>query len=507
MARDQAGVGVSAPLPIEDVCREPVEVRPAGAGYEFSLDGAALEPVVEALDGSDTRSPGSVVHVHGFAMVLGPPGRYQYFSPREHADELELSFDGGPRQLVALRVGLRPRPVPRADGRSALFDEAPAGGVKIDARPRGELQHLRGLVLERWDDRIAGPVAGLEGSQLFLKYAVGPTEVDGGAVVPAQLPADLGYLSLEVSDSLELLAVDVAEAGPRAVGLAGLERFTRLRYLQVDRGRSIRGGPSYLEAAGLAGLTTLERLDVQPAVGLLLREPERLGALVKLRALDLSWHDEVVDLEFVRRLVQLRWLDIRSSGVVSLAALAGHPGLVEIVADGAPVTTLPELPPPGLRTLSLLSTRVEDEASERLAAAAPGAVIRHRWDRALEAVAACATRIQVRSGGTCHRGGRTEKTLFASEDPAVLRELLPLLRVDEANSTAHCMCCGNFTIELYRGAEPLTVIGYHHGRSVRWEGWPGDGLLADPAGLCQWLEGRGVAGACPAPKDGGAPRE
>jgi len=56
------------------------------------------------------------------------------------------------------------------------------------------------------------------------------------------------------------------------------------------------------------------------------------------------------------------------------------------------------------------------------------------------------------------------------------------------------MCCGEPSIEFYRGKELAVSLSMHHGRSLRWEGWPGDGELTKASGesLSQWLAEHGA---------------
>ncbi len=60
------------------------------------------------------------------------------------------------------------------------------------------------------------------------------------------------------------------------------------------------------------------------------------------------------------------------------------------------------------------------------------------------------------------------------------------------------MCCGNPTLEFYRGNKLVVSLGYHHGEGVRWlDGkWEGDGLLTDEAAefLAVWMHERGISG-------------
>jgi hypothetical protein len=61
----------------------------------------------------------------------------------------------------------------------------------------------------------------------------------------------------------------------------------------------------------------------------------------------------------------------------------------------------------------------------------------------------------------------------------------------------HCMCCGEPSIEFYRGERLVLTLGFHHGQSLRWVGgWPGDGaLITDSARfLVKWLADHEVEG-------------
>ncbi len=116
-------------------------------------------------------------------------------------------------------------------------------------------------------------------------------------------------------------------------------------------------------------------------------------------------------------------------------------------------------------------------------------------ERTLTKALAGVDRIRVRSGGTCHRDVETERTLFEETDPAKIATVIHDIRIDTAKSGFHCMCCGDPSIEFYRGEELVVTLGYHHGRSVRWrEGWRGDGLMTtdSAAAMNSWLVAHGV---------------
>jgi hypothetical protein len=88
-----------------------------------------------------------------------------------------------------------------------------------------------------------------------------------------------------------------------------------------------------------------------------------------------------------------------------------------------------------------------------------------------------ATKLVVRSGGLCHRDVSTENVLFAVESQQEVADIVAHIHVVEAESGFHCMCCGDPTLEFYRGSKLVAEVGFHHGRSIRWRRWSGDGLL------------------------------
>ena len=59
-----------------------------------------------------------------------------------------------------------------------------------------------------------------------------------------------------------------------------------------------------------------------------------------------------------------------------------------------------------------------------------------------------ATRLRIRSGGTCHRQLAKEKTLFELKDAAQIRDFVRQIGIVEAESGFECMCCGEPTFEF-----------------------------------------------------------
>jgi len=120
------------------------------------------------------------------------------------------------------------------------------------------------------------------------------------------------------------------------------------------------------------------------------------------------------------------------------------------------------------------------------------------WTAPLHKAVRGATRLRVRTGGTCHRNPEKEKTLLDLRETDEIAEVIANITIDPNENGFHCMCCGGPTLEFYRGDELLAMLGYHHGLSLRWPNgnWAGDGLLTESARdfLISWLEEHGVSG-------------
>ena len=41
--------------------------------------------------------------------------------------------------------------------------------------------------------------------------------------------------------------------------------------------------------------------------------------------------------------------------------------------------------------------------------------------------------------------------------------------VEDPSTFGHCMCLGDPAIELYEKRKKVATIGFHHGRSIRWQ--------------------------------------
>lgn len=104
-------------------------------------------------------------------------------------------------------------------------------------------------------------------------------------------------------------------------------------------------------------------------------------------------------------------------------------------------------------------------------------------------------RVRVRSGGTCHRDPDAEQTLAEERNSDQIRRLIDSIRIVPNQGGLTCMCCGNPSLEFYRGEELVVTLGYHHGKNLRWrDHWNGDAVLTQESRdwINAWLKERGV---------------
>ena len=120
------------------------------------------------------------------------------------------------------------------------------------------------------------------------------------------------------------------------------------------------------------------------------------------------------------------------------------------------------------------------------------------WTGSLRRGVQESTRLRIRSGGTCHRRIEEERTLADITDPQEIERFVKAIDINRWRSGGVCMCCGDPTFEFYAGDRLLAMIGYHHGKRLRWaEGpWRGDAALtrASQAFVNSWLAEREIEG-------------
>ena len=105
-----------------------------------------------------------------------------------------------------------------------------------------------------------------------------------------------------------------------------------------------------------------------------------------------------------------------------------------------------------------------------------------------------ATELTIRSGGLCHRTPAEERTLLTVTDAAEIRKVADCFKIPPPpRDLIRCRCCGDPTLEFFKGDTLLVAIGLHHGVLIRSEA-VGDEELTLPSAeaLCRWLADHGI---------------
>ena len=105
-----------------------------------------------------------------------------------------------------------------------------------------------------------------------------------------------------------------------------------------------------------------------------------------------------------------------------------------------------------------------------------------------------ATELRIRSGGLCHRVFADERSLLTVTDGAEIRKVADCLRIPPPpRDLIRCRCCGDPTLEFFKGDALLASVGLHHGVLIRSLDVSDVELTPRSAQtLCRWLAERGI---------------
>lgn len=434
--------------------------------YAFTLNGHAIEPArINLSRGGEKWAEGDILTVDGFTLVLGGPGAW-HFKTRPALRGILSAVRDGKEAPVAIAIETS-----YAKDQSQVIN--PLEGLNANERAG-----LRGLSIDAPIGDVEDALKDLTATQLALTIS---EEVlsEGNSKLPA-LPDDLRWLRVVESSNQGFKNLDA------------LTNLTALRGLSLTLMTAER-----FDASLLSGMKSLRSLQFY---GASLSNPDALAKLTELRSIDLSYLDTMDSVAWCAPLLGLEDLKIAGTGVVDLAPLSALPSLRSVAAEGSRVASLEgDVGFPSLETINLLACPIQSDKVAAFQMAHPGCSVLSGYRDSLAAVVNGATRLRVRSGGTCHRQEDAEETLVEIEDRGEIEKLLGLLVFEESAAPFHCMCCGNPSFEFYDGERLVATLGFHHGQGMRWESgpWPGDVLLDNgkAIALCDWLEQRGVKGA------------
>jgi hypothetical protein len=481
-------------------------------GYRFSINGEPVTPEHYSLNGTPSvYAPGDVICVGekefdygGLFMTLGEERDCRFVTAsggtdvaggqggrgqrRTRGSRVFLELPDGRRKIVGLKVSWTViRRDEEASDKSAGVKRRPSfertSYNPLDSLSAEEIHGLWGIALVQWPEGIEQQLAHVDTERVCLSVHEGagpggrPGALWGGPVFPP-IPPKTRYLVVRKTSS---------------PGLRDLSPLGQLRDLVFLKCRWVTRGP--VDAGLICQNTSLRWLDLS---GCEVGNYPKLASLTELRCLNLGRCRDVKNIDFVRDMDQLRTLVVGRTQVSSLTPLDDSDSIRDIDAGMSAVRVLPKGDLASLKSMHLMSTRVDAEAVEAFRRAHPNCRVQYGWMDSLRKAVRGTTRLRVRSGGTCGRRIEEEKTLAEITEPEEVERFLDAIDVDEDRSGGHCMCCGNPTFELYAGDRLLAMIGYHHGERLRWAGgeWTGDGELtaASRSLLVSWLSQHGVEG-------------
>ncbi len=408
-------------------------------------------PPIRVSSVAGDPAAGDIVHYGGFVFTLDERGVEGLRTAAWSEGALVRDEPDGAEQIVAVYMSRW------EEGKASVFDrltpEQAAG--------------LRGVRLETWNETIESRLVALNPEATVNLVSLGET-----------FPRALGALP-ETSTRLILTGA----SGP----LETLERFESLKALVIlgDDERELT----------LRALENKRFLRVLQLFGMEVTAAASIGRAASLRSVELVAVSGVDDLGFVELLPELRMMRLTQTTASDLSVLDRSSAMEELYVLGNRVVRMPGRMP-RLRLFEAYSSGVTAEQAAKFRELNPDCTLVTGWTDGVRGALASSTRVRVRSGGTCHRSEKEERTLFEIRDGAEVAALRESIEVDEDRSGVECMCCGEPTFEFFHGDEMIATIGFHHGQLLRWDGWPGDAVLtpASARALAATLKAHGVSG-------------
>ena len=101
------------------------------------------------------------------------------------------------------------------------------------------------------------------------------------------------------------------------------------------------------------------------------------------------------------------------------------------------------------------------------------------------------TTIRIKGDGVVNGKALSDNVILDISAKPKVAEFKRLFEIVEPKEEFHCMCVGNYAIELLSGVLVKSTIGYHHGYSIRVENWNSDVELRHPHKLVEFFHDLG----------------
>ncbi|MBT3200988.1 MAG: hypothetical protein HN350_13880 [Phycisphaerales bacterium] len=436
--------------------------------YTFTLNGDPVYPDIISLDGDDDNpKAGDLVNIDGHLLTLGKHKKCDFIKTDRKDGRLCL-LENGKKRVVGVRVGRWFAPEGREWGTSNPL-------AKLSA---AEVKGLWGLVIEVWPEGIEKRFSQIDPLRTCVTVRKPPPFKRGD--VYSKLPTKLRYLNVNYS-STALSEIDYTPLGQFDLRVLVLRTSGSLDTRLISKNKHLRH--LNLSGGGLANTNAL-------------------ASLTELRELDLSFCMKLKNIEFVRGMKQLEWLDLWYSGVTDLSPLGGLPKLQRVNAYITPVSKLPMQRMPALLELQVMCTKLDAKAVQAFRKTNPKCRVKHKWNEELQANLKGVNRISV-SPQSPDDGGKAEQ-YFTITDAKEIKAFLSNLRLVELPFGGRCECNrrGNPIFYFYKDSEFLVSkdtellmsFGLVHDSTLRSNYLPSDAFFTEESldYLLTWLAAHGV---------------
>lgn len=100
--------------------------------------------------------------------------------------------------------------------------------------------------------------------------------------------------------------------------------------------------------------------------------------------------------------------------------------------------------------------------------------------------------VQIKSDGVYEDKALSNDIVLTINEPLKIQDFKKLIAIIEPKEDFHCMCLGDYAIELLGQKQVKTTIGFHHGVSIRLNQWTGDAELKYPNELLEFFSNLGL---------------